>query len=86
MPRGLICILMTLGVIGAIGLVTPGCGDDEVTKAPPVSSLSYRGHENDSDSNNLVVLLVDPPESDSLVIQRLPRFACRCLRELRLPP
>jgi hypothetical protein len=56
MRRGLTYMLVALGVIGTIGLVTPGCGDDEVTKAPPVSSLSYRGHENDSDSNNLVAV------------------------------
>jgi hypothetical protein len=32
------------------------------------------------------VLLVDPSESDSLLIQRLVRFAYRRLRELGLPP
>ena len=32
------------------------------------------------------VLLVDPSESDSLLVQRLVRFAYRRLRELGLPP
>jgi hypothetical protein len=53
MTRGFACMLLALGLIGSL---SPVCADDDVTQTKPISSLSYRGHENNTDSNHLVAV------------------------------